>query len=78
MVPNVFDYKIIGNLLHRRLKYIPVVLFKISGSWSCMQYHNVVAAFCDVLLRVVSCVLHRCTYVWLRNVGRQTYQATNL
>jgi hypothetical protein len=46
MVRSGLDYKIIGNLLHRRLKYISVVLFKISGSWSCMQCHNVVAAIC--------------------------------
>ena len=45
--------------LHRRLKYILVVLFKIIGRRSCMQYLKVVAAFYVVLMRDVSCVLDR-------------------
>jgi hypothetical protein len=46
-------------VLHGRLKYIFVVLFKIIGRRSCMQYLKEVAAFYVVLLRDVSCALHR-------------------
>jgi hypothetical protein len=39
MVPNGFDYKIIGNLLHRWLKYVPVVLFIILVDVQSMLKH---------------------------------------
>jgi hypothetical protein len=59
MVHNSYNYKNIWNLLHRWLKYMSVVLFKINGSRSYMQYQKVVAVFCDVLLPIMSSVLHR-------------------
>jgi hypothetical protein len=50
-----------------------VVLFKINGRRSCMQYLEVVAVFYDVLLRNVSCVLHQLVVYSILNKTKNMY-----